>query len=321
MAERYLYYVSGEVLEIAGLSKAVLKFELGGNIWRTILWCKNFFHENEFLDSYASFNGILNVGDRVTFHCHPYDKDPNPDACEYFAARAWRSLDTDEPLTIANQQGRVELLEPGKGVLEFMFFDKVESVLFLRSKYYNFGRKITTKALTEFLNLDDMVQFDAVRCKPTQDNKHCSWMAKLVWKGKKPTSTLPGLLPSMHNAALHDDADAIDDDGVPVSESAVNAEHRRLYQDFESHASERSGSGAVMTLLSEEAGVALWLLAPNRWETVFFHRSVAFLDDIPLAKYNLQESCPQSTKVELTAVPSVEGFPCKWVARRVLIPG
>lgn len=43
-------------------------------------------------------------------------------------------------------------------------------------------------------------------------------------------------------------------------------------------------------MLSEEAGVALWMLAPNKWESVFFHRSICYIDDVNLAKYNLKET-------------------------------
>lgn len=66
---------------------------------------------------------------------------------------------------------------------------QTEHVLFLRSKYYHFGSKISNKAsLLEVLTEDDMVQFDASRCSPTAENKNCTWMARAVWKGKKPTS-------------------------------------------------------------------------------------------------------------------------------------
>ncbi|KAF2368732.1 hypothetical protein FHG87_000494 [Trinorchestia longiramus] len=316
MSERYLYNVTGEVVELPGLTKAVIKFEIVGNSFRALLWSKNFFHEGELLDTYDSLPSVLEVGDRLKFHCHPYDKDPNPDSCDYFAARAWHTQDLDDAFMVANQQGRIEVLEHGKGVLEFTFFEKVEQVLFLRSKYYHFEHRVSNKPLSEFLDSDDMVQFDAVRCKPTQDNKYCSWIAKLVWKGKKPPNNLPSALPDLHNAVMTQDGGDQDDHSAAASSPS---EPSRLYEAFESKGTERSARGAILGLVSEEAAVAIWMLAPNRWETVFFHRSVAFLDDIPLSKYNLQESCPKDTRVEITAVEAVENFPCKWVARRVLI--
>lgn len=327
MGERYLYNQTGVVEEMCSFVKAVLGFTVYGRQHRVVMWVKNFLHEGELLDHTDSLHGKLKVGDAVTFHCHPYDKEENKDNCGWFAARAWRSQDNDDQLTVVNQQGRVQDLETGKGVLEFEFFDRFETVCFIRSKFFSFGHRVTSKhPLSNFLNEDDMVQFDAMRCQLSVENKHCNWFARIVWKGKKPAShgisySETGGGHVTHSTVVSEETNEEEDEeeGTAPSVGATFKSARdNLYKRYEAGGTPRDGPGRVVSLLSEEAGAALWMTAPNCWETVFFHRTNAFIDDMCLNKYNLQESYRQETLLHITAVPAVSDFPCKWIARKVV---
>lgn len=69
-----------------------------------------------------------------------------------------------------------------------------------------------------------------------------------------------------------------------------------LQQAFEASGLVREGCGNVLTLFGEECGLALWMVSPNTWETVFFHRSNTTLDAVPLTHFDLQESLVEGKK-------------------------
>jgi hypothetical protein len=50
------------------------------------------------------------------------------------------------------------------------------------------------------------------------------------------------------------------------------------------------GRGQIMSILSDEFGLALLQLRPNQWSSVLFHRSVCFLQRLSLSKLSLHKT-------------------------------
>lgn len=73
-------------------------------------------------------------------------------------------------------------------------------------------------------------------------------------------------------------------------------------QAFEMSNKLREGHGNVLKLFNEESGLALWMVRCNTWETVFFHRSSAFLDTVSLRNFDIQESFSEGEFVRWSVI-------------------
>ncbi|KAK4306055.1 hypothetical protein Pmani_022098 [Petrolisthes manimaculis] len=339
MGEKYLFGQLGMVEEVIYPGKAILTFQLCGQTQRVLLWVKCFVHQGKMLERTDSFLGKLNIGDRLNIDCHTYDKE-SFDNCQWYAARASKEVledlsQSNKPHTsrVANQYGHISEVEPGKGVIVFNFCNEEQRVFFMRSKVFLFGKR-PKRSLREFLSENNPLQFDAEMCSPTSENYHCNWFATVVWKGKKPLGV--GTSVSLTSGA------SVTADDVTADDSASNAgdigrgdvpgvdefpglglppglSERQGYKAFEANGPVRQGWGNVLALFSEECGLALWMVSPNTWETVFFHRSNTTLDSVPLTQFDLQESLAEGTSLEISAVPAVSGFPCRWIAKKAVV--
>ncbi|XP_045114340.1 uncharacterized protein LOC123506363 isoform X1 [Portunus trituberculatus] len=332
MAE-YLFHQTGLVEEVFLPGKAILTFLLNGQVQRVLLWVKSFIHQGKLLDKTDSFANKLSLGDVVHFHCHVYDKQSS-DNCQWYAAKASKepvSEATVQPSTkVINRSGYISEVDPGKGVILFDFHEEENRVFFMRSKFFLFGKRLTGKrSLQEFLSENDPLQFDAEMCEPSDENYNCNWFATLVWKGKRPigmglggllgytggatsdpgmeeiASTLSGVTPSSY-------------DEFPTLSLPPGLIDKQGYKAFEVNNNLREGHGNVLKLFNEESGLALWMVRCNTWETVFFHRRNAFLDTVSLRNFDIQESFSEGTSLEISAVPALAEFPCRWIARRVV---
>ncbi|KAG0716946.1 hypothetical protein GWK47_008459 [Chionoecetes opilio] len=337
MAEKYLFHQTGKVEELFLPGKAILTFQLNGQVQRVLMWVKSFMHQGKMLDKSESFANKLSVGDVVHFDCHVYDKESS-DNCQWFAAKASKDPVSEasvQPNTkVINRSGHISEVDHGKGVILFDFYDQEHRVFFMRSKFFLFGKRLTGKrSLQEFLSENDPLQFDAEMCEPSDENYNCCWFATLVWKGKKPvgSSLGPGGMLGFTPGVIND-LGFIDDmgcasfgtgvvpsgfDEFPTLSLPPGLIDKQGYKAFEVSNSSREGHGNVLKLYNEECGLALWMVRCNTWETVFFHRRNTFLDTVNLRNFDLQESFSEGTSVEICAVPAMAEFPCRWIARRV----
>lgn len=333
MAEKYLFHQTGVVDQMFLPGKAILTFLMNGQVQRVLLWVKSFVHQGKLLDKTDSFANKLNIGDVVHFDCHVYDKESS-DHCQWYAARASKepvSEATVQPNTkVINRSGHISEVDPGKGVILFDFYDEEQRVFFMRSKFFLFGKRLTGKrSLQEFLTENDPLQFDAEMCEPSDENYNCRWFATLVWKGKKPIGMGPGGLISYTPGTINDlGVEEISNtipgvtpscyDEFPTLSLPPGLIDKQGYKAFEVSNSLREGHGNVLKLFNEESGIALWMVRCNTWETVFFHRRSAFLDTVSLRNFDIQESFSEGTPLEISAVPALAEFPCRWIARRVV---
>ncbi|XP_068215463.1 uncharacterized protein [Palaemon carinicauda] len=328
----YLFGQSGLVEEIFPPGKAILTFNLRNQPQRVLLWIKSFVYKGKNLEQTDNFIGKLNVGDKVTFDCHPYNKESR-DNCQWFAAKATKEDLEDFPqitptvTRIMNQNGYISEIQPGKGVILFEFQNREERVFFMRSKFYYFGKRPAGKhSLREFLSENDPLQFDAEQCEPNEDNFKCNWFACLVWKGKKPqvaASWTP--ISGIDDISADDSASNVSGVGretfgeeFPTLGLPRSVTEKQGYKAFEVNNALKSAKGNVLSLFNEECGIALWMVRRNTWETVFFHRKNSFLDDVSLSNYDLRESFSEGTALELQAVPAIPEFPCRWIARKAV---
>lgn len=333
MTEKYLFSQIGIVEEIFLPGKAIIQFSLHNHVQRVLLWVKCFVYQGQTLERTESFVGKLSIGDLLYFDCHVYDK-VSSDNCQWYAARASKEpLDNQMKSSvprIMSQNGYISELDPGKGVIIFDSFDEEQRVFFLRSKLYLFGKRPASKrSLKEFLSENDPLQFDAEMCEPNSDNYSCNWFATLVWKGKKP---------QISGSTMHSSSGPVDD--ISADDSVSNAggicrdftsidefpsfglppglTDKQGYKALEVSNSVKDGKGNVLKLFNEESGIALWMVHRNTWETVFFHRKNSYLDSLSLSSFDLQESFSEGTTLEISAVPAVPEFPCRWIARRAV---
>ncbi|XP_053650516.1 uncharacterized protein [Cherax quadricarinatus] len=335
MTEKYLFNQTGIVEEIFLPGKAILTFALHNKAQRVLLWVKGFVHQGKNLDKSDTFAGKLRIGERIHFDCHVYDKESS-DNCQWYAARA--SKEPPEELHIRptvprviNQNGYVSELDPGKGVILFDFYEEEQRVFFMRSKFYLFGKRPAGKrSLKEFLSENDPLQFDAEMCEANDDNFNCTWFATIVWKGKKPQ--VSGI--NAHIGVMTTDDVSADDSASNaggVSRELLSADefpslsrppglldYRHSYKTFEVNGTIREGKGNVLKLFNEECGIALWMIHRNTWETVFFHRKNSYLDSVSLSSFDLQESFSEGTSLDISAVPAIPEFPCRWIAHKAI---
>ncbi|XP_066956656.1 uncharacterized protein [Macrobrachium rosenbergii] len=328
----YLFNQRGVVEEIIPPGKAILSFNIHNQPQRVLLWVKSFVVKGKNLELTDSFIGKLNVGDKVNFDCHIYDKESR-DNCQWFAAKAIKEESEDFPQStptvtrIMNQNGYISEIQPGKGVILFEFHDREERVFFMRSKYYHFGKRPAGKhSLKEFLSENDPLQFDAEQCEPNEDNFKCNWFACLVWKGKKPQVT-PTWTPASGTDDVTADDSASNVSGVgrdfsgeefPSLGLPRSVTDKQGYKAFEVNNAVKSAKGNVLSLFNEECGIALWMVRRNTWETVFFHRKNSYLDNVSLSNFDLRESYSEGTALDLQAVPAIPEFPCRWIARKAV---
>lgn len=334
MAEKYLFHQTGVVEGMFLPGKAILTFQLNGQIQRVLLWVKSYIHQGKLLDKSDSFAGKLSIGDVVHFDCHVYDKESS-DNCQWYAARASKEPVSEasvQPNTkVINRSGYISEVDPGKGVILFDFYDEEQRVFFMRSKFFLFGRRLAGKrSLQEYLSENDPLQFDAEMCEPSDENYNCCWFATLVWKGKKPMASTMGPGGLLSFTGVANDLGSVEDigstpamapsgyDEFPTRSLPPGLIDRQGYKAFEVSNSPREGRGNVLKLFNEECGLALWMVRCNTWETVFFHRRNTFLDTVSLRNFDLQESFSEGTSVEISAVPALTEFPCRWIARRVV---
>ncbi|KAB7505217.1 hypothetical protein Anas_10658, partial [Armadillidium nasatum] len=301
MGDRYLFAHKGTVEEVHLPGKAILTFTVQGEPQRALLWIKCFIHQGKLLEQNDTFFGKLNAGDKICFDCHVYDRE-SKDNCGWYAPKAWKEVPGEAPPPIPprimNQTGYIFELDPGKGVIQFDLNEQEQRVLFLRSKFYNFGKRPGNKhTLSEFLSENDPVQFDAEMCEATLENKMCHWLASLVWKGRKPVGSTPWQLGASgldeltaEDSASNADREADDDSEFPALSLPPGLTERQGYKAYEASNTPREGIGNVVALINEECGIALWMVRQNTWETVFFHRKNSYLVDTCLSKFDLQES-------------------------------
>lgn len=348
MTEKYLFSQSGVVEEMFLPGKAILTFQLNGQVQRVLLWVKCFVHQGKVLDKSDSFAGKLSIGDVLHFDCHVYDKESS-DNCQWYAARACKEAVSEASVQpnprVISQNGYISEVDHGKGVIVFDFYDEEQRVFFMRSKFFLFGKRLAGKrSLREMLTENDPLQFDAEMCEPNEENYNCNWFATMVWKGKKPivgNACPSGMVGYTGGGGGMNDCGSLDDVGNITSELSTGPTHTGLdefptlglplgmvfppgysekqgYKAFEVSNTPREGLGNVLKLFNEECGLALWMVRCNTWETVFFHRRSAFLDSVSLRNFDLQESYSEGTSVEISAVPAKTEFPCRWIARRVV---
>ena len=166
-------------------------------------------------------------------------------------------------------------------------YQQEEQVYFIRGRYFHFGHRNNKAPLTSHLDIDDVVIFDAVRCDPSNENKHCSWIAKVVFKGKRPDTSFA----SLDYILKADTRRSSEVTGRDTSASAsVSSHNDALCREFESDGPVREGPGQVVKLMAEETGLAMWMVAPNTWESVFFHKGIAYLEEMCLADYTLKDA-------------------------------
>ncbi|XP_047480687.1 uncharacterized protein LOC125033330 [Penaeus chinensis] len=330
MAEKYLYCQTGKVEDVIFPGKAFLTFLLHGKPQRVLLWVKCFIYQGKTLEQTDNFIDKLSVGDTVYFDCHVYDKESR-DHCQWYAAKASKDMPEEMQMKtvprVRNQNGYISEVDPGKGVITFDFYDEEQRVIFVRSRFYYFGKRMSNKKnLRDFLSENDPLQFDAEQCEPSEDNYYCTWFATQVWKGKRPTTqgstwTLSGPSDdltaddSASNAGgiIRDTSEDFPSLGLPQGLT-----EKQGYKAFEVNTSVREGKGNVLSLFNEECGLALWMVRHNTWETVFFHRKNTYLDSIHLSNFDLQESFSEGTPLEIQAVPAVPEFPCRWIAQKAI---
>ncbi|XP_045597121.1 uncharacterized protein [Procambarus clarkii] len=334
MTEKYLFNQTGTVEEIIWPGKAILTFALHNVEQRVLLWVKCFVHQGKNLEKTDSFVGKLSVGDFLNFDCHVYDK-ASSDNCQWYAATASKeppqksSSKTPVP-RVMNQNGYISELDPGKGVILFDFYDEEQRVFFLRSKFYHFGKRPASKrSLKEFLSENDPLQFDAEMCEANEENFNCTWFASVVWKGKKPLVS-----GSIAHTTMMTGDDVTADDSIS-NVGGINREvpgadefpslglppgltNKQGYTAFEVNSNIRKGKGTVLKLFNEECGIALWMIHRNTWETVFFHRKNSYLDSVSLSSFDIQESYSEGTSLEISAVPAIPEFPCRWIAHKAV---
>lgn len=331
----YLFNQRGIVEEIFLPGKAIITFLLHDQPQRVLLWIRSFVYKGKLLEQTESFLGKLNVGEVIYFDGHVYNKESR-DNCQWFAAKATKDVPEDiqsgaPAITrIMNQNGYISELQPGKGVILFEFHDREERVFFMRSKFYHFGKRPAGKHFTlkDFLSENDPLQFDAEQCDPSEDNYNCTWFASLVWKGKKPQGVGPTWTPTGQSDDVTADDSASNAGGVgreyggidefPTLGLPRSITDKRGYKAFEVNSVIKCAKGNVLSLFSEESGIALWMVRRNTWETVFFHRKNSYLDNVSLSNFDLRESYSEGTSLEIQAVPAIPEFPCRWIARKAI---
>ncbi|XP_076057586.1 uncharacterized protein LOC143035039 isoform X2 [Oratosquilla oratoria] len=316
MAYQYLPCQIGEVLEVQLPGKAILSFMYNDQPQRALLWIKCYVHQGIQMDQHDTFLNKLNPGDTVYFHCHTYNK-ISKDACQWYAAKAWNKLMVEEEendaVYILNQTGYISEIDRKKGVILFDNDDREEQVFFMGSKFYSYGKRCNKPNLAEFLSENDPVQFDAQRCEPSKINKmsgvHYSFINPSQYYDDLTADDSASNIGAVggHDIELDDFPSLVANSGVSHGDKG-----------YEASKITRQGQGTVVMLLNEECGVALWMLKQNRWETVFFHRKNAFLDDVGLNQFDLHESLTEGTPLEIVAVPAVPQFPCRWIAHKAI---
>lgn len=306
--------VSGIVTEIPTPFKATIQFKhrKTGNVEIALLKREKFIHDGHFCGAEDfTLSAVLKVGSHVCFTAHGFDPvNPPPwsdDGHGWYIISAWCEEDEAQMLVrympgLVNETVKVASLgSKRQGTLNYEDHNGVtHKILFLGSKVFLYGHRLNTKQMLDTqLHFDDMLFCDAIPCDTEQNDAGCSWFATAVWRGFKPHN-LDGdakIVPSTPEALLR------------VTRSITNNAKAVFVR----------GRGQVMSVLSEEFGLALMQLRHNQWSSVLFHRSACFLRGLSLSKLSLHNSLKEGDPVRMVCVSSQDMHPFKFVACQLSI--
>ncbi|KAJ9579160.1 hypothetical protein L9F63_024730, partial [Diploptera punctata] len=305
----YLHNIVGKVIEIHPPFKAIVSFQYRGKPERALLWADKIIIDGKNVPMNEPIDDYICEGSTLKFTCHSFNV-TGQDHCGYFVTMAWRqdsselsSLNSNSSvfLGIYNASGIVSDVSQRQGVITYTDAnDKEQNILFLASKLFLFGKRVSAKQNLQLtLVVDDKVQFDAVPCEPSENDSHCPWFATLVWKGKKPS---------------------IEYDNPPtitMEPKNIVAEIRHLTSNPKSGFVR--GEGQILHILNEEFGIALGALKNNNWESILFHRSACFLFKLNLGSHDLTKIFQEGDKIHFIAASAPKQYMTLWVASQIIV--
>ncbi|XP_046660041.1 uncharacterized protein LOC124353983 [Homalodisca vitripennis] len=302
----------GKVVEILPKHKAIVQFQLDNKTERALLWYYKLKVNGQSLPQEGSIDEYLEKGASLKFLCHNFD-DSGVDRCRWYITCAWkqdaRDLDLKENETILsglyNCTGQIVQIARRQGILSYCVDGRDENVLFLASKVFVAGKRVSAKVnLPQLPGFEEgrSLLFDAVPCDPADNDGNCCWFATVVWKGWKPVME-------------YDDA-----------RNVRNSKAAQLPQLTEiklitsnPHLLFLRGEGQVMKIINAEYGLALGAIKKNVWESVMFHRSHVLLFDRNLANEDLTTVFKEGDKLRIVAASAPKKLGVRWVASQVRV--
>uniref|UniRef100_A0A1B6LXP5 Uncharacterized protein n=1 Tax=Graphocephala atropunctata TaxID=36148 RepID=A0A1B6LXP5_9HEMI len=300
----------GRVVEISPKFKAIVQFQLDNKTERALLWYDKLKVNGQPPPKEGSIDEYLEVDAPLKFLCHNFD-DSGVDRCRWYITCAWkqdvRDVDLKDNDTILhglyNCGGQILEVARRQGILSFSINGLEENVLFLASKLFVSGKRVSTKAsLQQLPGFEEgrAIMFDAVPCDPADSDGRCRWFATVVWRGRKPVME-------------YEDAR-----NVRNTQSAQLPQLAEIKLITSSpHSLFLRSEGQVMKIINAEYGLMIGAIKKNKWESVLFHRSHVMLFDRRLVNEDLTTIFEEGDKLRVVAAAAPKRMGVRWVASQV----
>jgi hypothetical protein len=302
----------GKVVEISPKYKAIVQFQLDNKTERALLWYDKLKVNGQPLPDGGSIDDFIDKNTTLKFQCHGFD-DSGVDRCRWYITCAWKQEERDVALktndTICNGlyncPGTIQEVNKRQGVLSYNINGVEENILFLASKMFLSGKRVSAKAnLNQLHGIEEgrTIMFDAVPCDPNDNDGRCSWFATVVWKGRKPVME-------------YDDAR-----NVRNKQSATLPQVSEIKLITSNpHSLFLRSEGQIIKIINAEYGLAFGSIKKNRWESVLFHRSAVTLFDRSLANEDLTTIFEEGDKIRLVAAAARQKMGVSWVASKIRV--
>ncbi|XP_049839028.1 uncharacterized protein LOC126284262 isoform X3 [Schistocerca gregaria] len=306
--------VVGVVKEVHYPGKAIVTFRFDGQEERALLYGEKLLVDGKSESDRQTLYEFVAQGSVLKFTCHSFSNN-GEDRCNWFITCAWRlhTYDLGSPagtttvnviFGLNSTLGTVVEVTARHCVLSFINYKgEEENVLALASRIFVGGHRVSSKqSLQSVLHVDDAVTFDATPCEPEEIPSNCKWFATVMWRGRRPLQD--------YDSALE----------IPQHLNRSNLLGFIKQAAFNPKSPFIKGYGRIIEILNEEYGLALISLRHNHWESMLFHRSVAFLFGLKLTTHNLQEIFKEGDQIRFIAVPApTKKLMTLWLATQISV--
>ncbi|XP_054273553.1 uncharacterized protein LOC128993590 [Macrosteles quadrilineatus] len=311
MASAYsnLREFNGKVLEVAPKYKAIVQFTLDNKTERALLWYDKLKVDSQPLPEGGSIDDFISKDTVLKFQCHKFDES-GVDRCGWYITCAWKQEDRDVALKsnetiyngLYNCSGTIQEVKKRQGILSYSINGVEENILFLASKMFMSGKRVSAKAnLNQLHGIEEgrTIMFDAVPCDPADNDGRCKWFATVVWKGRKPVME-------------YDDVRNVRNKKQALPQlsdiKSITSNPHSLFLRSE---------GMVIRAINSEYALAFGSIKKNRWEPVLFHRSAVTLFDLSLAEEDLTTIFQKGDRICFVAAATPPMMTVRWVASKV----